>query len=191
MRTIDPDGRIRGHPWPRVTWQGDISARVTQSGGWWPHPTTSGLCFTRTFLEQVMPMPEPQWKICSEAYLVNLAPMIGPVWGMAEPLASYRNHGNSYWLSATRESPQGAFRHKAEQFRFEFDQLRAAMSTHPWGHQTTQQLSLDDHFRFQYYRRQAGDPVSIIQVLRPISRCPVLPPAARLREMTKFLLGRG
>lgn len=30
---------------------------MEQSGGWWPRPTTSALCFARHYLEQVLPMP--------------------------------------------------------------------------------------------------------------------------------------
>src|SRR5215831_7401321 len=56
LQLVDSDLQPQGRPWPQRVWRGDIRWRVERSGMWWPRPTTSGLCGTRTFLERILPM---------------------------------------------------------------------------------------------------------------------------------------
>jgi glycosyltransferase involved in cell wall biosynthesis len=55
----------------------------------------SGNVFARTFLEQVMPMPEVGWERGADTYLFNLATLTGQVGAIDEALGSYRVHGNN------------------------------------------------------------------------------------------------
>ena len=55
----------------------------------------SGNVFPRTFLNQVMPMPEVGWERGADTYLFNLATLSGQVGAIDEPLGGYRAHGNN------------------------------------------------------------------------------------------------
>lgn len=58
---------------------------------------TSGICFKRAGLEQILPMPE-KWKICADAYLTRIALFYGQLYSFEEPLGYYRVHGNNNWM---------------------------------------------------------------------------------------------
>jgi glycosyltransferase involved in cell wall biosynthesis len=55
----------------------------------------SGNVFPRTFLNQVMPMPEVGWERGADTYLFNLATLSGHVGAIDQPLGGYRAHGNN------------------------------------------------------------------------------------------------
>ena len=54
--------------------EGDLRQRVVEHGPLGhSNPPTSGNAFARRVLEQIMPMPEAEYRICADAYLVMLA----------------------------------------------------------------------------------------------------------------------
>jgi hypothetical protein len=55
----------------------------------------SGNVFPRTFLEEVMPMPETGGERGADTYLFNLATLTGQVGAIDEALGGYRVHGNN------------------------------------------------------------------------------------------------
>jgi glycosyltransferase involved in cell wall biosynthesis len=57
---------------------------------------TSGLVFSRSFLNQVMPMDESAFRQGGDGYLVTLAPLYGSVHGFDEKLSAYRQHGDNH-----------------------------------------------------------------------------------------------
>jgi glycosyltransferase involved in cell wall biosynthesis len=86
--------RIPQSPLP----SGDLSAAVMNDGPWnYVISPTSGNAWSRHFLQQVLPMPEDEFRICADAYLFALAPLCGNIQSVAEPLGCYRRHGqNNY-----------------------------------------------------------------------------------------------
>jgi glycosyltransferase involved in cell wall biosynthesis len=60
-------------------------------------PVTSGNSFSRTALNKIFPVPETEFCICADAYLVNLIPFYGQIVSIEKPLAAYRIHGNNSW----------------------------------------------------------------------------------------------
>ncbi len=63
-------------------------------------PPTSGNAWSRSFLEQVLPMPEAQYRLLADCYLLDLAPLFGDVELIDAPLSDYRVHGdNRFWHS--------------------------------------------------------------------------------------------
>jgi glycosyltransferase involved in cell wall biosynthesis len=58
-------------------------------------PPTSGNAWSRSFLETILPMPEPEFRQHADAYLATLAPVCGLVKTIPEPQAYYRIHGNN------------------------------------------------------------------------------------------------
>jgi hypothetical protein len=49
-------------------------------------------------LTELLPMPEAPWRIAADAYLYTLAPFLGEIVTLREPLALYRLHGRNSWI---------------------------------------------------------------------------------------------
>ena len=95
LEVIDASGKAVGclymkRPLPR----GDLREHLLTSGAV-ASMGMSGNVFARTFLEQVMPMPEVGWERGADTYLFNLAALTGQVGAIDEPLGGYRVHGNN------------------------------------------------------------------------------------------------
>jgi len=94
-------GRIPEDPLPR----GDLRAAVLLEG---PDSSvsapTSGNLWARGFLEQVLPMPEADYRIGADYYLYSVAPAFGLVAALDEPQGLYRMHGANSYLSMTLET---------------------------------------------------------------------------------------
>jgi Glycosyl transferase family 2 len=58
---------------------------------------TSGNAFDRGILVRVLPVPEADFRISADGYLVTVAPFHGPVVSVEEPLGAYRQHGSNAW----------------------------------------------------------------------------------------------
>jgi glycosyltransferase involved in cell wall biosynthesis len=189
LQTIDADGTRIGRPWPAETWNGDISGRIKRSGGWWPRPPTSGLCFARSYLERVLPMPTGA-RVWADAYLAPPAAMARPVIGVREQLGLYRLHGENTLSTLfpevkSREGRREIARRKVDQFLMEerlFEDCLAGLFESP------PTISLDQYPEFQRVRRAAGDPVSLLGVLSIIARSPAIPRGMKLREMARVVL---
>jgi glycosyltransferase involved in cell wall biosynthesis len=95
LEVIDASGKAVGclymkPPLPR----GDLREHLLTSGTV-ASMGMSGNVFPRTFLEQVMPMPEVGWERGADTYLFNLATLTGQVGAIDEALGGYRVHGNN------------------------------------------------------------------------------------------------
>jgi glycosyltransferase involved in cell wall biosynthesis len=55
-----------------------------------------GAAWARSYLDAVCPIPEPDFKMGADAYLVGLAPLYGSVRALAEPLTLYRRHAANH-----------------------------------------------------------------------------------------------
>lgn len=66
---------------------------------WDQSPPTSGNVFTKKYLKEIMPIPENDFKICADNYLIMQAPFLGEVLSINECLGIYRVHGNNNWIS--------------------------------------------------------------------------------------------
>jgi len=83
---------------------GDLRARVIEHGPLaHSNPPTSGNAFARRVLEQMLPMPEADYRICADAYLVMLASIYGEVHRSLVPLSFWRRHGENRY-NGTRET---------------------------------------------------------------------------------------
>lgn len=93
-RTVPPNGGDEGQ---------HLRERVLRDGpDCYAHPPTSGLSWSRVFLEQVFPIPEQRSRsdwgaTCADAWLSGLAPLYGSVHRLVDPQGCYRIHGaNTY-----------------------------------------------------------------------------------------------
>jgi glycosyltransferase involved in cell wall biosynthesis len=74
-------------PLPR----GDLKPSFLNSGNYVSTPT-SGNAFSRSYLCNVMPIPEIDWRRSADVYLINLAPLFGEIGAIDEPQGCYRTH---------------------------------------------------------------------------------------------------
>jgi glycosyltransferase involved in cell wall biosynthesis len=63
------------------------------------NPPTSGNAWARKFLEQVLPMPEALYQTWGDAYLLELAPLFGPLMKTESPQGFYRVHGSNAYAT--------------------------------------------------------------------------------------------
>lgn len=89
-------------------WQGDIRGRFARCG-WYPRPPTSGLAFSRSALDQILPIDEQVWRISADGPLFTLAPFLGELVAIDKTLGYYRVHGSNLWHSQVRR-PAGVLR---------------------------------------------------------------------------------
>jgi glycosyltransferase involved in cell wall biosynthesis len=67
-------------------------------------PPTSGNAWSRSFLEQILPAPEAEYRQHADTYLYTLAPLFGTVGAVTEPQTLYRVHGgNDYATRSVAE----------------------------------------------------------------------------------------
>ena len=76
--------------------EGDLRDVVLRHGPvgyvWAP---TSGNAWSRRALERMLPMLEDEYRTCADTYLALLAPFLGTLHRLPEPLATYREHGSN------------------------------------------------------------------------------------------------
>jgi glycosyltransferase involved in cell wall biosynthesis len=71
-------------------------------------PPTSGNAFSAAYLQQIMPMPEAEYRIVADEYVNNLIPVLGSVISLYQVGALYRVHGNNNFCKpiAGMEDPE-------------------------------------------------------------------------------------
>ncbi len=75
---------------------GDILPVLLKTGGYITTPT-SGNAFSRSVLSHILPIPEDQFPISADGYLITMIPFYGEIAAVEEPLGVYRQHGNNLW----------------------------------------------------------------------------------------------
>lgn len=185
MQVVDAQGAHKGRPWPLDLRSGSIKKKVEQSGGWWPRPTTSALCFSRQFLEQVLPMPEAGFELCADAYVGDLAPFFGMVTGVPKALTLYRQHGENYFCSLLTKDPKG-IRRRAKQYIFEYEQLKKALS----GMGLTTSIKLNRHLPYVITTYALEQKPSFWKTSLTILSCPSLGYIGRIYQLAKLIMKR-
>jgi glycosyltransferase involved in cell wall biosynthesis len=97
---IDAQGRLLGGTVPYAPAQmpnGDIRESILSSGGYIGAPT-SGNAFARMVLENLLPLPEPQWHQAADTSLEILAPFFGDVVSLEKTLGYYRVHESNHGM---------------------------------------------------------------------------------------------
>jgi len=94
---IDENGEKTGDLVPRGSLsEGDLREIVVRQGpASHKYPPTTGNAWARPLLKRVLPIPESDYSICADAYLLELAPLFGPVKRILEPQGFYRVHSEN------------------------------------------------------------------------------------------------
>jgi hypothetical protein len=199
LRMTDAHGRNIGKPWPRSVWSGEIRKRVERSGGWWPHPNTSGLSFLRSYMERLLPIPTNSRRLFPDTYLAGPAAFAGPVTGVPACLGIIRLHGQhpsdpsgvdhfqqaSFSAGKGLSSSSDLSKRKVKQYAAEFDALQETLRAKL---DCSASMSLQDVWPYRRHQWFAGNSVTLTQVIASIVKCPTLPIAMKWREVAKMVL---
>lgn len=99
---VDREGRrLDLMPAPEVRFDNGDVVPLLLSAGRYETTVTSGNAFSRTALERILPIPESDFRISADGYLVTVVPFFGPVASIEEPLGAYRLHGENAWALGT------------------------------------------------------------------------------------------
>ena len=100
LQIINSQGKKTGkiippHRLPEGDWRETVMRDGPDSCTW---PPTSGNAFARSFLRDVLPIPEEQYKTCPDLYLCMLAPLFGQLRRILKPQGWWRKHGDNHSL---------------------------------------------------------------------------------------------
>ncbi len=159
VQNIDRQGQQMGQPWPPYkAIQGNISRQVSTTGSWWPWPPSTALSFRRSFLSQVMNIPEEgDFRFSAEPYLADLAPFFGEVVGIEQVLSLFRIHGKNIW-----SHPHEIDKRSLKNHEIRVDVLNNALKK--FG--INAQVSLADHWPYQLLRYKLGQEKNLFYLSR-------------------------
>jgi glycosyltransferase involved in cell wall biosynthesis len=106
LQWIDAQGNtlnVYGPPAGTLLPSGDLKPKILTQGYYFT-PPTSGNAFGRQFLQTIMPIPEEEWRLYTDAYLHLYAPLYGDIAAIQECLGYYRVHGANASSSKGSES---------------------------------------------------------------------------------------
>lgn len=83
-------------PTERKLDDGDV-VPILLAKGRYGTPVTSGNAFSRAVLDEIFPIPEAEFRLSADGYLVNLVPFYGKLVSIEQSLGAYRMHGSNSW----------------------------------------------------------------------------------------------
>lgn len=108
--------------------QGVDAWRAVAERGSVNFPPTSANAFSRTALAQILPMPEGDFRIRADVYLLHRAVFLGEVVALERPLGNYLVHGNNHWFKESstpkRRKALGLSRRNPKQFQKGMNQAK-------------------------------------------------------------------
>lgn len=119
--------------------------RILLAKGRYGTSVTSGNGFSRAVLDKILPVPENEFKIAADGYLVNLVPFYGQVVSIEQPLGSYRIHGSNSW--ALNKVEIDRFRKFIQHDLQRYELLKSKASE--YGYTQIQDLSCRDYLHLQ------------------------------------------
>ena len=102
MEVVDAEGRSTGlvKPPPHIPMpNGDVRREELSQPFDLPWVPTSANSFRLEAMQRVMPIPEQEYRMCAERYLVHVITLLGPVVSLDEVGAYYRVHGDNAYES--------------------------------------------------------------------------------------------
>jgi glycosyltransferase involved in cell wall biosynthesis len=119
-------------PAPEVSFDDGDVVPLLMSSGRYETTVTSGNAFARSTLEAILPVPEKEFRISADGYLVTVAALYGRVVSIEEPLGAYVLHGANNWVTVAGSGLGGRFRRSLEHdfSRYEALRRRAAERGH-------------------------------------------------------------
>ena len=106
LEIVNADGRATGASTPPAAIplpSGDLRELLRHHPDDVPYPPSSGNAYAAWALERVLPMPEADYRVLADVYLLNLVPLLGPVGAFDGIGGRYRAHdANRHYSSRLR-----------------------------------------------------------------------------------------
>jgi hypothetical protein len=120
MQVVDEQARATGELFPQfhVLPTSRQIRRWALAAAAYPTPPGSGNAYARAFLEKIFPLPSGDR--AADSYCLAAAPYLGDVETVAEPLVSYRVHGENQGAMAKLDASRFAFEMQRARFRLDF-----------------------------------------------------------------------
>jgi hypothetical protein len=120
LNLVDPEGRVIDvFPAPEVRFDTGDVVPILLARGRFEASVTSGNAFSRSALESILPVPESEFRVSADGYLVTIAPFAGPVVSIEKPLGAYCQHGGNIWAgkSASGKKYRKLLEHDARRYQ--------------------------------------------------------------------------
>lgn len=140
---VDREGHyIDQYPAPEVSFDSGNVVPLLLKTGQYCTTVTTGLSFSRAVLEKILPIPEEEFRICADGYLVTVAPFYGLVVALESSVGCRRKHESNLWASSAWSVAQRrrALEHDFLRYRY---LTRTARS---FGHEVVPTLGLRNVF---------------------------------------------
>jgi glycosyltransferase involved in cell wall biosynthesis len=102
LTIIDAIGKPLGTYPPQKLDSGAVWQKLLRQGRY-SSPVTSGNAFHREVLQHLLPMPEAEFRIAADGYLITLSPFYGQIISIENPLGTYRIHGQNLWAMSKNQ----------------------------------------------------------------------------------------
>lgn len=113
------------YPAPEITFDsGDVTSLLLTKGRY-NTTVTSGTSFSRAVLEKVLPIPEADFRISADGYLVSVVPFYGRVFSIDTPIGVRRKHGENLWATSGQEIDSLRFRKSLQHDYFRYQAIAA------------------------------------------------------------------
>lgn len=104
MQVIDSDGKpLQVIPFLSRLEDGWLGPTVARRGGRWCYMPTSALAFRMEVARKLLPLDARRYRICADALLFTLGPMLTRVRVVPRPLTRYRVHGSNNMSSGVTD----------------------------------------------------------------------------------------
>jgi len=148
LNLVDIDGNfIDLHPAPEISFdKGDVTPLLLSKGRY-NTAVTSGVSFSRSALEKILPIPEDEFRISADGYLVTTAPFYGDVLAIETPIGARRKHGNNSWSVAGTSLKVQQFRKSFEHDFYRYKYLKHTADS--LGYEISPSFALFDYLHVQ------------------------------------------
>jgi glycosyltransferase involved in cell wall biosynthesis len=110
------------YPAPELPFDCEEVLPILLERGQYTTTITSGNAFNRSTLSEILPIPESEFRISADGYLVTLAPFYGRVVSLDQPLVTGRIHGNNSWAisgaTLQAEKLHKSIKHDFDKYKF-------------------------------------------------------------------------
>lgn len=119
LHVVDEDQVVQDtFPPPELSFDtGDVTDKLLRTGRY-QTTVTSGLAFDRSVLENVLPIPEGDFRQGADGYLVSVAPLYGDITSIDKCLGAYRIHGSNHSVFGHELADRARWRVQHDFLRF-------------------------------------------------------------------------
>ena len=106
LELIDAQGKFLDiYPCTEIRLDSGDLVPILLSQGRYSSLVTSGNAFSQEALAKILPIPEADFRVCADGYLITLIPFYGEIVSIEQPLGAYRKHGTNVWSMSGEKMP--------------------------------------------------------------------------------------